>query len=63
MLRAAAMAGLARSMAPRLGDMHPVSALRPEEDVFWFGDTGMLAVPVAAPGYLGWLQATDPTPG
>jgi hypothetical protein len=49
-------------MAPRLRDIHPVSALRPEEDVFLFRDTGMLAVPVAAPGYLGWLQATDPTP-
>jgi Sulfotransferase family len=63
MLRAAAMARLARSMAPRLRDIHPVSALRPEEDVFLFRDTGMLAVPVTAPGYLGWLQATDPTPG
>jgi hypothetical protein len=61
-MRAAAMAGLARSMAPRLRDIHPVFALRPEEDVFLFRDTGMLAVPVAAPGYLGWLQATDPTP-
>jgi Sulfotransferase family len=61
-LGAAAMAGLARSMAPRLADIHPVSALRPEEDVFLFRDTGMLAVPVAAPGYLAWLQATDPTP-
>jgi hypothetical protein len=30
-----------------------VSARRPEEDVFLFRDTGMLAVPVAAPGYLG----------
>jgi hypothetical protein len=50
-------------MAPRLRDIHPVSALRPEEDVFLFRDTGMLAVPVTAPGYLGWLQATDPTPG
>jgi hypothetical protein len=62
-MRAAAMARLARSMAPRLRDIHPVSALRPEEDVFLFRDTGMLAVPVTAPGYLGWLQATDPTPG
>jgi hypothetical protein len=62
-MRAAAMASLARSMAPRLGDIHPVAALRPEEDVFLFCDTGMLAVPVTAPGYLGWLQATDPTPG
>jgi hypothetical protein len=62
MLRAAAMARLARSMAPRLADIHPVSALRPEEDVFLFRDTGMLAVPVSAPGYLAWLQATDPTP-
>jgi hypothetical protein len=62
-MRAAAMAGLARSMAPRLGDIHPVSALRPEEDVFLFCDSGMLAVPVTAPGYLAWLQATDPTPG
>jgi Sulfotransferase family len=62
-LRAAAMARLARSMAPRLRDIHPVSALHPEEDVFLFCDTGMLAVPVAAPGYLDWLQATDPTPG
>jgi hypothetical protein len=61
-MRAAAMAGLARSMAPRLRDIHPVSALRPEEDVFLFRDTGMLVVPVAAPGYLGWLQATEPTP-
>jgi len=62
-MRAAAMARLAQSMAPRLRDIHPVSALRPEEDVFLFRDTGMLAVPVTAPGYLGWLQATDPTPG
>jgi sulfotransferase family protein len=62
MLRAAAMVRLARSMAPRLADIHPVSALRPEEDVFLFRDTGMLAVPVTAPGYLAWLQATDPTP-
>jgi hypothetical protein len=62
MLWAAAMARLARSMAPRLADIHPVSALRPEEDVFLFRDTGMLAVPVTAPGYLAWLQATDPTP-
>jgi hypothetical protein len=62
-LRAAAMARLARSMAPRLRDIHPVSALRPEEDVFLFRDTGMPAVPVTAPGYLRWLQATDPTPG
>src|SRR5215216_3904943 len=62
-LRVAAMARLARSMAPRLRDIHPVSALRPEEDVFLFRDTGMLAVPVTAPGYLDWLQATDPTPG
>jgi hypothetical protein len=62
-MRAAAMASLARSMVPRLGDIHPVAALRPEEDVFLFCDTGMLAVPVTAPGYLGWLQATDPTPG
>jgi hypothetical protein len=61
-LRAAAMARLARSMAPRLRQLHPVSALRPEEDVFLFCDTGMLVVPVTAPGYLGWLQATDPTP-
>jgi len=61
-LRVAAMARLARSMAPRLRDIHPVSALRPEEDVFLFRDTGMLAVPVTAPGYLDWLQATDPTP-
>jgi Sulfotransferase family len=60
--RAAAMARLARSMAPRLRDIHPVSALRPEEDVFLFRDIGMLVVPVAAPGYLGWLQGTDPTP-
>jgi hypothetical protein len=51
------------SMAPRLGDIHPVSALRPEEDVFLFCDSGMLAVPVTAPGYLAWLQATDPTSG
>jgi hypothetical protein len=63
MLRAAAMARLAQSMALRLQDIHPVSALRPEEDVFLFRDTGMLAVPVTAPGYLAWLQATDPTPG
>jgi sulfotransferase family protein len=63
MLRAAAMARLARSMTPQLRDIHPVAALGPEEDVFLFCDTGMLAVPVAAPGYLGWLQATDPTPG
>jgi hypothetical protein len=61
-MRAAAMARLARSMAPRLGDIQPVSALRPEEDVFLFRDTGMLAVPVAAPSYLGCPQATDPTP-
>ncbi|SRR6266540_1310817 len=61
-VRAAAMARLAQSMAPRLRDIHPVSALGPEEDVFLFRDTGMLAVPVAAPGYLRWLQETDPTP-
>src|SRR5215216_5280450 len=48
-LRVAAMARLARSMAPRLRDIHPVSALRPEEDVFLFRDTGMLAVPVSRP--------------
>ncbi len=46
-----------------LQDIHPLSALRPEEDVLLFCDTGMLAVPVAAPAYLHWLQATDPTPG
>lgn len=62
-LRAAAMARLAQVMAPRLRDIHPVPVLRPEEDVFLFRDTGMLAVPVAAPGYLRWLQETDPTPG
>lgn len=55
------MASLAWSITPRLRDIHPVPALRPEEDVFLFRDTGMLAVPVAAPGYLRWLQATDPT--
>jgi hypothetical protein len=60
---AAATARLAKSMAPRLRDVHPISALRPEEDVFLFQDTGMLAVPVAAPGYLRWLQETDPAPG
>src|SRR5215217_3423456 len=61
-LRVAAMARLARSMAPRLADIH---RSRPcaRKDVFLFCDTGMLAMPVAAPGYLGWLQATDPTPG
>ena len=62
-LRAAAMARLAQVMAPRLRDIHPVPVLRPEEDVFLFRDTGMLAVPVAAPGYLRWLQKIDPTPG
>jgi hypothetical protein len=59
-VRAPAMASLARSMAPRLRDIHPVSSLRPEEDVLLLRDTGMLAVPVAAPGYLRWLQATRP---
>ena len=62
-MQAAALAGLAQSMAPRLRDVHPLSALRPEEDVFLFRDTGMLAVPVAAPGYLRWLQKADPAPG
>ena len=62
-LRAAAMARLAQLMAPRLRDIHPVPVLRPEEDVFLFRDTGMLAVPVAAPGYLRWLQETDSTSG
>ena len=50
-------------MAPRLRDIHPVPVLRPEEDVFLFRDPAMLAVPVAAPGYLRWLQEIDPTPG
>ena len=58
-MRAAAMARLARSMAPRLRDIHPVSALRPEEDVFLFRDTGMLAVPVTAPAT--WVGCRRPT--
>jgi hypothetical protein len=58
-VRPAAMARLARSMAPRLRDIHPVPALRPEEDVFLFRDTGMLAVPVTAPAT--WAGCRRPT--
>ena len=60
--RAALLAGAARSMAPTLHEIHPVAALRPEEDVFLLRDSGMLGTPVAAPNYLRWLQETDPGP-
>jgi Sulfotransferase family len=60
--KAALLARAARSMAPTLPDIHPVAALRPEEDVFLLRDSGMLATPVAAPGYLGWLQEADAAP-
>jgi len=60
--QAALLAGAAESMAPALHDIHPVAALRPEEDVFLLRDSGMLGTPVAAPNYLRWLLETDPAP-